>query len=165
MKKLVYLLILSLCVGFVSGCAFNNDRRDGYSTAIYGSEQQYESGDFWGVAGSGEIAQIKRDKLALKKLENSDVQSGYKNGAAQGYKGVVVNFDKYDRYNFIITGPERKSYMLGPGETETDYLIPGTYSCSVYEDGDKQGDPWIFHVTAQQHSFKGKKYHWYVYMK
>ena len=176
---LLSLLILTLF--FISGCA------------LYGNEKQYAKGDWYFFAGSEEAARIQQDKLALEKLEAQPVQTAQitktegkkyinvellskkstpaepgqdkKRTVSAGYKGLVVNLSKYNIYNFIISGPERKGYLLGPNETASDYLIPGTYSCAFYQAGRQIGESWIFHVTAQQHNFKGQMYHWYVYME
>lgn len=145
--------ILALLLVMLAGCA------------LYGNEAQYGEGDWYFIAGSGEVAQIQQNKLALKKLGSQPAQVAFKDGVSQGYSGLVVNLSKYTRYNFIISGPERKGYFLGPNESVKDNLIPGTYSCAVYRAGRQMGEPWIFHVTAQKHIFMGEEYHWYLYME
>lgn len=143
------MIVLVALLAMIAGCA------------LYGNEAQYGEGDWYFIAGSGEVAKIQQDKLALKKLEAQPVQGD----RILGYEGLVANFNKYKRFNFILYGPERKGYPLEPGELKEDFLVPGIYSCVVYRNGYQVGNPWIFHVTAQTHSFHGKKYHWYVYME
>ncbi|MDP3043661.1 MAG: hypothetical protein Q8N21_04650 [bacterium] len=133
--------------------------------ALYGNEAQYAQGDWYFIAGSEEVTRIQQDKLAFKKLESQPAQVAFKEGVPQGYSGLVINLSKYTRYNFIISGPERKGYLLGPNESVDDNLIPGTYACAVYRAGRQIGQPWVFHVTAQKHIFMGKEYHWYIYME
>ena len=152
--------------------------------ALIRNEAQYDNGDWDWWATSPEVARIKQDKLALRKLEALPVQTasvGENNNiihqsqhaaivktnsaVTKGYKGILFNFNKYNQYNFKITGPEIKSYLIGKNESVTDFLIPGTYACTVYKASRQQGEPWIFHVNAQQHYFRGEEYHWYVYME
>ena len=149
----IFVLISVIISFFLSGCG-----------ALYGNAKQYDNGDWYWIATSDEITQIKQDKLALYKLKNQPCKVSQEMSNL-GYKGVLTNFNSWTQYNFIISGPEKKGYLLGPGESATDNLIPGTYICTVYREGVIQGDPWTFHVTPQLHSFRGKKYHWYVYME
>lgn len=118
-----------------------------------------------------------RDKMALEKLQAQPVQTGtmtaggvVANGtvaggatAPAGYKGIVANLSSYRRYNFVIRGPEDKSFYLGPGERTTDYLLPGRYTATFYYGGEKAGQPHVFEVGAQERVFQGEKCHWYVF--
>lgn len=155
MKKIVNLLLV-VC-GFVmlsglSGCS-----------TMYGNEAQYDKGDWYFFGGSEEVARIKQDKLAIKKLESQPVQTASVDGVAQGYKGKVASANR-NLVNIIIRGPETKSFMLGPGKSEEeDYLTPGNYTATTYVGGRQLGYPWPFTVGVQQNKFLGKDYHWYVY--
>jgi hypothetical protein len=131
---------------------------------MYGSEAQYndQKNDWYGIAGSQEVARIKQDKLAFKKLQNQPIQALSVNGVTEGYKGLVANLSENRRYNFVINGPEDIRLYLGPGERKELYLIPGEYVCAVYRGGSITGKPWHFKVGTQQHVFMNEKYHWYV---
>lgn len=156
MKRIIFCFLVVIVASSLTGCV----------GAHYGSQAQYDKdNDFYFLTDSSEVARIKQDKLAFEKLKSQPVQTASKEGVPQGYEGVLVNFSKNNFYNFIISGPERKGYLLGPGESASDNLIPGTYSCMVFQGNQQMGNPWIFHVTAQKHSFRGKAYHWYVYME
>ncbi|MEI6597288.1 MAG: hypothetical protein WCL13_03750 [bacterium] len=142
---------VALVIFWLTGCA-----------AFYGSEKQYTEGDWYGITGSHEVAKIKTDKLAFAKLETTPVKTEVKNGVIQGYEGLVANLSSYNRYNFKITGPETKSFLLSPGERAKDYLIPGNYLCTFHQGGNQVGS-WSFKVGPQQSTFMNEKYHWYVY--
>jgi len=147
-KILVTLLLMGLF--FVNGCA------------IYKNEAQYDKGEWYGLIGSEAVAHIKSDKLAFTKLNAAPVQTKIKNDVQQGYEGLVANLSSYNRYNFKLFGPETKSYLLGPGERVTDYLVPGKYTCVVFQ-GSYQVGSWSFNVGPQQSTFMNEKHHWYVY--
>jgi hypothetical protein len=101
-------------------------------------------------------------ELALRKLALQPITAD----PVRGYRGIIVNLSKERHYNFIISGPEQRGFLLAPGESKEEDLIPGTYSCAVFVDGQEQkGRPWIFHVTSQTHYFMGRYLHWYVFMK
>jgi len=130
--------------------------------AHYGNEAQYEKGDWYLLASSREVARIKADKLAFEKLKAAPVQTEVKDSVIQGYKGLIANLSSNNRYNFTLTGPETKSYLLGPGERANDYLVPGNYTCVVSQGNYKIGS-WLFIVGPQQSTFMNEKHHWYVY--
>lgn len=155
MKRIV-LLLLAVCSLFTVGCA-------GTLSPGFGNEAQYEKGDWYGVGNLDEVARIKQDKLALKKLEAGQIKTATVGDATMGYEGVVMNTSE-ETYNFVLAGPEEKSYLLGPGERARDYLIPGSYTCTVYHAGKQIGKPWPFKVKVQKHIVSGEAYHWYVYM-
>lgn len=148
-KKFAIIVVLTLSF-FTGGCAY------------YGNEAQHNKGDWYGITGSREVARIKSDKLAFKKLEATPVKTSVKDGAQQGYEGLIANLSNYNRYNFTLMGPENKSYLLGPGERAIDYLVPGNYVCIVYQGSSVIGS-WAFRVSAQQSIFMNEKHHWYVY--
>jgi hypothetical protein len=126
--------------------------------AWYGNMRQYESGDWWGIAGSREAAQIRSDQLAHEKQK----AQGAGGGAIQGFPGIVMNTRDYF-INFLIRGPEKRGYLLKPKETVTDNLVVGTYSAEIQDmDGRRIGEARIFHVNTQKHFVFGEKYNWYV---
>lgn len=149
MKTKIF-IVVSLIFLFI-GCA-----------AHYGNEAQYDRGDWYLLASAGEVVRIKGDKLAFNKLKNAPAQTESKKNVPQGYKGLIANLSGHNRYNFKFTGPETKSFLLGPGEQVIDYLVPGKYFCEVYHGGSKIGS-WSFKVGVQQSTFLNEKYHWYVY--
>ncbi|MFH1254990.1 MAG: hypothetical protein V1667_00755 [bacterium] len=148
MKKAIF-TILALAL-LASGCA------------SFGNEAQYDKeGDWWGAASPETVAQIQRDKLALKKLAAEPVQGN----AVQGYEGVVANFSNRLR-NFYISGPESKSFLLGNRANanwrENTLLLPGVYSYTVM-DGSVVVGTGMFRVGPQRSTFLGEKFHWFVY--
>ncbi|MDO8592850.1 MAG: hypothetical protein Q7R92_03745 [bacterium] len=152
MKSRTFAVLLVLAsVTLFTGCA-----------AYFGNEAQYNKGDWYLFADSREVAHIKKDKLAFNKLEAEPVKTNTVNGVSQGYEGLVANLSNNNRYNFKLFGPETKSYLLGPGERATDYLIPGKYVCIVYQ-GSYQVGSWSFQVGPQQSIFMNEKHHWYIY--
>lgn len=151
-EKLFAVLAAVLIISFaLSGCG-----------AFYGSQAQYDAGDWYMLANSREAAKIKSDQLAFKKLAAAPTKVGIKDGVPQGYEGLVANLSSYNRYNFKLTGPETKSYMLGPGERARDHLIPGKYFCQVFQGGTRVGSS-AFSVGPQKSLFMNETYHWYVY--
>lgn len=152
-KVLAAILLAGIAIN-ISGCAG------------FGNERQYDEGNWYGMASSSEVARIKQDKLSFSKLRSLPAQTSSTVGILQGYEGKIINLSESASYNFILVGPETKSYFKGPKEQVKDYLIPGTYTCYVRDENNRQvGSPWTFHVTPQLHDFKGEKIHWYVYMK
>jgi len=148
MKRII---VFAAIVFWLTGCG-----------AYYGNEAQYDKGDWYLLASSREVARIKSEKLAFEKLKAAPTQTEMKNGVPQGYKGLVANLSSYNRYNFKVTGPETKSYLLGPGERAADYLEPGNYVCIVFQGNYRVGS-WAFKVGPQLSTFMNEKYHWYVY--
>lgn len=146
------LAVAALTLVLLSGCIGPYFRDQG----------EYDNGVWYGVADSHEVARMKSDRLAFEKLKAAPVQTEVKDGASQGYEGLVANLSGYNRYNFILTGPETKSYLLGPGERAIDHLIPGNYTAIVYQGSYRVGS-WTFKVGVQQSTFMNEKYHWYVY--
>lgn len=146
MLKKLFLIVLAIIV--FSGCAF------------YGNKAQYDKGDWYGITTSSEVTRIEQGKLALEKLKSQPIKAD----SIQGYEGLIANLSRHNLYNFVISGPETKSFLLKSGESVTDKLIPGTYVLTVYRHGHQIGAPWVFHVNAQQHYYQGTKYHWYAYM-
>ena len=142
----------------------------------YGNKAEYEKGEFKGIANQGDMAKyaqdrltekkaemgLAKDHLAFDKLKAAPVQTEIRDGVAQGYKGLVANLSSFYRYNFKLIGPETKSFLLGPGERAGDYLVPGDYTCVVFQ-GSRQVGSWSFKVGPQQSTFMNEKYHWYVY--
>lgn len=151
-KRIIAVVAVIAALALTSGCA-----------AYFGNEAQYDRGNWYFFANSREVARIKSDKLAFDKLNAEPAKTNTVNGVRQGYEGIVANLSSYGRYNFKITGPETKSFLLGPGERAKDYLIPGNYLCIVYQ-GSYQVGSWPFRVGPQQSTFMNEKYHWYVYV-
>lgn len=167
MKKYVWILGV-LWMFCLSGCAW------------YSSMDQYDKGNHHGVAGSGEMARIKQDKLAIEKLKAQPVQTAYMNqggdsdfeiielsdnqhNVSAGYRGKVVNFDGWRKINFVIKGPETKGFLLAPGQTVEYSLIPGKYQATSEYRGSIIDGPKTFTVGVQTHNFMGEELHWYVY--
>ena len=146
MKRIIVVMLLGVAILSLSGCA-----------TMFGNEKQYDRGDWYLFAGSYEVARIKQDKLALKKLESQQAVA-----TEQGYRGKVANLDS-SPINIIISGPEKKSYLLAGNQSLYDYLIPGDYIARRYRNGHEDGKPWPFYVGTQKHSFMGEEMHWYVY--
>jgi len=158
-------IIIALLILITSGCA------------LYGNERQYEQGDWYWVATSEEVARIKQDKLALEKVtaipaQTAQISSGKlipsnQSGvqkAPAGFRGKVVNLDKYDKIYFEIKGPEVKGYLLGPGQSVIDYLIPGKYKARISTTSRyKYTTLGTFNVNSRTHNFMGEEMHWYVY--
>ena len=117
MRKNFLILGILLVMICVAGCG-----------ALYGKKSQYDDGDWYLFAGSSEVARIEQDKLALAKLKMQPVQTTIIQGTSQGYKGLVANLDRHCNYNFIISGIEKRGYLLEPNNTTTDFLVAGTYS-------------------------------------
>jgi hypothetical protein len=150
-----YKFLFCILVGLlISGCH-----------AFFGNEAQYKDGDWYLFAGSQEVARIRQDKLAIDKLNSRPPQTSEKDGVFQGYLGVVANLSRYVTYNFHLIGPEKKAYMLGPGQQVRDHLIPGMYIARIFLNGREIGQPRSFRVGPQQHYFMGEWTHWYVTRK
>ena len=149
-KKILVLGMLVLVMVWVAGCG-----------ALYGNKSQYDEGNWYLFAGSSEVARIEQDKLALAKLKAQPVQTASINGIQQGYKGIVINLDSRRRINIHINGPEKKRYFLGPGQSEEDFLIQGTYTVIFYR-GQTIVGSWQFIVGTEQYSYMGRKVHWYT---
>ncbi|MEA3398207.1 MAG: hypothetical protein U9R06_00485 [Patescibacteria group bacterium] len=174
MKKILKVIRIGMALAILSfslqGC---------FSHALYGSEEQYESGDHYWLAGAREMARTKQDKLALEKLEALPAHTAVidlsgelteeKNGTIfghktvpAGYKGIIFNKSRYRAYNFVVSGPETTSWYLEPGDTKEAYLLPGTYLYKRYYGSQMQDKPLIFNVSAQTHQFGSQKVHWYI---
>ena len=148
MRKNTLLLVIAIIYSLViSGCA------------MYGNEAQYKQGDWYGFARPETVAKIQEEKLALKKMEHEPQYTK----PGEGYLGIIKNFSRNRIYNFVIIGPEKKTFLIGPEGEEEAYLIPGDYTATVYEGGSIVGKPWRFPVGPEINSFLGKDYHWYVY--
>lgn len=148
-KNLVVLLIVISVFISVSGCG-----------AFFGNETQYERGDWYGLSNSQEVARIKQDKLALKKLRQQTPKK--QTGNQMGYKGMIHNF-YHSPVNFVIRGPEERSFLLKPNQTlRSVYLVPGKYYVVFYSGGEKIGH-WTFHSDLELDNFMGEKVHWYLY--
>jgi hypothetical protein len=120
--------------------------------------KQYESGDWYGLAGSREAAQIRSDQLAHEKQK----AQGAGGDAIQGFPGIVMNTRDYF-LNFLIRGPENRGYLLKSKQTVTDNLVVGTYTAEIQDmEGRRIGEAKIFHVNSQKHFVFGEKYNWYM---
>ena len=170
MKKIATIMILGLFF-LVSGCA-----------AHFGNEAQYEKGDWYFLAGSQEVAQIKRNKaqltfdnevgkMAIDKLRSADTDTKVVNDVLQGYKGIVQNLSNYKVVQISFrdkNNHEVKSYVLGPvdspGNFAEDYLLPGNYCAVFIANGKQVGDVKKFTSGPRQFDYFGKKYHWFAYL-
>ncbi len=165
MKRVVIVVfVLLIATTLSSGCA------------LYRSEKQYDEGSWYGVTGSGEVARIKENKLALKKLEATPTQIAVidtkgemvkkivkmvdgKEETFLGYKGIVANMGTYRRYNYEFVGPEKIAVYLGPGQKVYKYLIPGKYTVKIYYGGDLVGVRPLL-VGPYDDDFLGEPVHW-----
>ena len=154
MKKL-FLFFMSMFV--FGGCA-----------AMYGNEAQYDEGDWHLFASSREVARIKQDKLALKKLisENqaeNTVVLGDDNNKILGFPGAIFNLSSQNVL-FSVSGPETKSWFLKPGETINDNLISGLYMYKIENKyGPVRTTSNTFRVCLQKNNFRGELYYWYIF--
>lgn len=157
MKTLVIILI----VLFSGGCA------------MFGSERDYDRGEWHLYASSKEVSQIKRDKdalvkqrfydqMVLDKLASQPADTKTINGATQGYKGIVHNLSR-ERANIVIEGPETQSFFLSPGEMTEAFLLPGNYYAVTYLGNRPADKGWNFSVGAEKYTYQRKQVHWYVY--
>jgi len=162
MKKVIILLAAVLAINaLVSGCA-------GVVGPWYRGESQYNEGVWGGWANEKQAAQIQRDKvdiaarkMALQKLAVQPVITQSVNGVSQGYLGVAKNFHPRKILNFLLEGPETKSFLIGPKGERRDYLLPGDYICTVY-DGDRIVSRRALHVKVQKNNYLGENVHWYA---
>ena len=146
----------------------------------YTSETQYKEGKRWfGLADHQQANQIsqqrlnlERQRMALEKLRTQPVTVGVRTptgvvetvvapGAPMpagciGYKVIIANLSQSHRYNFLIQGPESKSYYLGPGARKIDYFIPGRYMGTVYYNGYQKGKPHVADIGVQERDFLGE---------
>ncbi|PIR12795.1 hypothetical protein COV49_04125 [Candidatus Falkowbacteria bacterium CG11_big_fil_rev_8_21_14_0_20_39_10] len=147
MNRYAKILLVILIGVFLAGCASFGEKSD--------------KENWYGLMGSREYFKHETNMLALKKLENSTPDSNPK----QGYEGKVQNFNLHKTYNFVIRGPEIKSFLIGPGGIKKERLIPGDYTGTVYDGGNIIGKPWPFFVGVQKHNYLGEEVHWYLYSK
>jgi Ni/Co efflux regulator RcnB len=185
MKSLIKILIAIIALVHLSGCigpyfrdGAQYDRREWRGWADAHDIGQMERDK---LAAERERAAIERDKerdqMALEKLASQPVMTGIMTAtgvvantnavasgktASAGYLGYVANLSSYRRYNFVIRGPEKKAFYLGPGERLTDYLLPGRYTGSIYHDGSLYGPPHTFTVGVQEKIFQKERCHWYL---
>ncbi len=170
MKIITIVMLVLIASVSLTGCG-----------AFYGSEKQYEKGDWYWITGSREAARIKEDKLSLEKLKMTPAKMAVikdgkqieyeiipKGESPAEYKGIVTNFSRYDKINFIVRnrqgGIEVNSWLLGPGQSkDPEYMLPGQYVAYFYKGGREVSKPWPFTVGPRQFDFLGKMYHWYVY--
>ena len=150
-KNIVLFLTVLLAMVWLSGCA------------LYGNKAQYDKGNWYWLTGSAEVARIEQDKLALEKLKAQPVQTASIKGVQTGYRGKIANFERYDKVNFILKGPETKGWLLLPGQTKEYYLLPGKYTAEAYIGGHKVDGPKPFTVSVQTHNFLGEELHWFVF--
>lgn len=147
-KRLAVITVIFSAIVWLTGCG-----------AYFGNEAQYDKGDWYLLASAREVARIKQDKLALKKIDEQAAAEGQ----AIRFPGVILNKSAYRDANFVVSGPETKGFYLAPSKKENYDLTPGVYVATLYdENGYVRGKPWIFHVDARKHSFLGEKVHWYL---
>lgn len=168
MKKIATIMFVLFVF---SGCA-----------AQFGSEAQYEAGDWYFLSGSEEVAQIKRDKshlafdnevgkMAIDKLKSQPADTKIVNDVIQGYKGIVQNLSNHKVVQISLrdkNNHEVKSYVFGPVDSPVnfaeDYLLPGDYCAIFIANGKQVGDVKKFTSGPRQFDYFGKKYHWFAYL-
>jgi len=105
-------------------------------------------------------------EMDIRKLSSGNV----KGDAVKGYEGIIQNFCRYSYMQFdfyrvnangTLSDRLAGSYLTFPGQKKIAYLLPGTYSCIVYRDGEKV-DQKTFPVTAELLDFFEEKTHWYA---
>ena len=129
-------LVLMLALAFVSGCS------------MFASEEDRAI-----------------SKLTLNKLKSITPDTVTKNGAPQGFRGIVVNESRRRSYNVSIVGPEERSYFMFPGQRVEDWLIAGRYSCSIVEVANpRNNSSHVFHSRLQKSFYGDAQYHWWVTM-
>ncbi|KKR19828.1 MAG: hypothetical protein UT48_C0029G0014 [Parcubacteria group bacterium GW2011_GWE2_39_37] len=156
--KTVVLTILALATLTLNGCA------------VFGNSKQLADENWYGVTTAGGVREIKDIKyqekvreLAFKKLSAQPVEVKVENGAIQGFKGVIQNFDPRRKINYIISnGPEERAFFVPPGGVVEEYLLEGTYTAKAYFRGRFLGTT-TFTVGTQIKDYMGKKVHWYIY--
>lgn len=160
MKNKIYALIATVgLLALLTGCV----------GPYYTNKAQYDRGQWYGLAGNHDIAQMDRQqitmeqaKLAFDKLQAQPVQTLTTNGVSQGYLGVIANMSSYRRLLFKYTGPETGAEYLGPGQQVEKHLLPGDYSGDIIYGGQKIG--WAkFKSEPVEKGFLGKKVHWAFY--
>lgn len=161
MKNLMFLILLFI----VSSCA------------MFGSEKQYNKGEWHLYADSSEVAKIQRDKaaleneilvrqMALDKLKSQPVDIKVVDGAIQGYKGIVQNLSDR-RVNIIIrgygknAGPETRNFFLASGDMREVYLLPGDYHATPYGGNGSLDNGWTFSVSVQKYDYNRQDVHWW----
>lgn len=144
----------------------------------FGNEAQYDKGEWKGSAYLHEVAKIKRDKsqlafdkevgkMAIDKLKTQPVNS--KTGEREEekrYEGIVENLSRYYMVQIDIRherGYEVKSYVLKPGESRVDNLLPGNYCVTTFVNGRQETGVKKFTSGPRLSDYSGKKYHWFVY--
>jgi len=145
--KYIYVVITLSLVLFLTSCAF------------FGNEEQFDKGEWHFVAGSREVARIKQDKLALKKLEQTPALIGSEENL--GYLGYVKNYTN-EIVDIKVSGPETKSWHFSNTGEVSDHLIPGRYHCTITYKGKIVSES-NFNVSSQLKEFDYKKCHWYAY--
>lgn len=151
----------------------------------YTNKAQYDKGQWYGLANNHDVSQMnrqqlaqERDTMALQKLQAQPVMTGTMTStgvvanssavasapgtAPAGYEVIVANMSSYQRYNFIIRGPETKSYYLGPGERVTDYLLPGRYVVAIMYGTSQIGQSSVMHIGVQTMLFQNHLCHGYA---
>ena len=152
--KIKIFAVVTLALAFlVSSCG-----------AFYGNEKQYDKGEWYLLASSAEVARIKRDKLALAKLEaESSLVS--QEAATKGLKVIIANMDPYRPINTKLFGPEMgHSYVIPPNGWEEVYLIPGIYTAISYDGGRIVGY-WRFEVGPPIKKYLGKEVYGYTFFR
>ncbi len=137
----------------------------GCSTPQFGNVKQWREGDWYFGASPGQVARMEQDKTALDKLKEQPVQVKVKNGVMMGYRGVVQNFSRYERITIEAIGPEKRVWVLSPGEfQDQEFLVPGDYVARAYRRGYPVGTTQAFNVGVQEKNYiNGKKYHWMAF--
>jgi len=173
MRSFSLVSILTVIVAVLNGCAYLPARYDSVQSVRDGipdhgtlSQDDVLNWDATQLIIEDRDISLDARRMAVDKLRNATPEIGIApDGTPQGYLGIVKNFSERETYNFIIRGPEKVAFLLGPGQQKEYSLVPGEYTCFVYRDNRPIGKPWIFHVNLQKHYFMDRWIHWYVIMR
>ncbi len=163
-KILALTTVLAALAFLVTGCG-----------PFFRNQAQYDKGEWWGIAGSHEVVQMKEKKMAMDKQAALPALMGYINEkgetvtvtvnsgkvASAGFVGKVANLSSYRRLKFVVNGPEEKTWYLGPGQIVPDYLTEGVYVARIFYGSTEVQEPMTFKVSLLKKNFMGEKLHWF----
>ena len=115
--------------------------------------------------GNYEIKHALAENMASKN-SNDNIQINSDNGVGNdGFIGKLKNYYRVQTVTARIQSTEpgtdfNKTFIIGPGQTLTGYLLPGTYHETTYIGNELTGCG-NFEVRADQtHSFLGEEIYW-----
>lgn len=151
MKKMSLAIFIVLASLNLSGCA------------MVFSDKQYDAGVYAPFPAT--LKQIENKKLAevaLMKLKETAV----KVDPIKGYQGTLYNNNSKKTVEFRLRGTENKSLWVSAKVETEEYLLPGWYTCTVYdENGRVVRKAWAFHVSPSQDKVDGKPVHFHLTAK